>query len=397
MALRVLSVLGTRPEAIKLAPVIKCLAENPGIVSHVCSTAQHREMLDQVLSLFSISPDFDLDLMRPRQDLGELTARVLTSMRPVIEKAKPDILLVQGDTTTCLAAALAAFYAGVPVGHIEAGLRTGDMAAPFPEEANRVLVSRLARMHFAPTTKARDNLLAEGVDAAQVFVTGNTVIDALLSVRDRAASEAGSESLTPGLRREWASGGRRILITGHRRESFGTGFQNLCAAIRELAERYPDWRFVYPVHLNPNVREPVGRLLGGIANVFLIEPLTYLPFVWLMDTSDLILTDSGGIQEEGPTLGKPVLVTRADTERPEAVEAGTVILVGTNKEKIVAGVEAVLLDAALYSKMSRAHNPYGDGRSAARIVGHLSEAFRSADLKEGADPTEGQAGTRTGA
>jgi UDP-N-acetylglucosamine 2-epimerase (non-hydrolysing) len=373
MALRVLSVLGTRPEAIKLAPVIKRLGETPGVVSQVCATAQHRQMLDQVLALFEIAPDYDLDLMRPGQDLYEITARVLTAMKPVIEAAKPDILLVQGDTTTCLASALAAFYAGVPVGHVEAGLRTGDMAAPFPEEANRVLVSRLARLHFAPTAKSRDNLLGEGVPADRIFVTGNTVIDALLSVRNKADSDAGAGTLDPALRRDWRAGEHRVLVTGHRRESFGGGFESLCAAIRDLAERHSGWRFIYPVHLNPNVREPVGRILGGLANVALIEPLEYLPFVWLMDSSDVILTDSGGIQEEGPSLGKPVLVMRAVTERPEAVEAGTVMLVGTERQKIIEGMESVLLDRGLYRRMARAHNPYGDGRAAERIVDILGQ------------------------
>ena len=388
MALRVLSVLGTRPEAIKLAPVITRLADTPGVVSLVCATAQHRQMLDQVLSLFEIAPDYDLDLMRPGQDLYELTARVLTAMKPVLEKAKPDILIAQGDTTTCLAASLAAFYAGVPIGHVEAGLRTGDLAAPFPEEANRVLVSRLARLHFAPTAKSRDNLLAEGTPAERIFVTGNTVIDALLSVRGKAA-EAGADAIDPALRRDWLAGRHRVLITGHRRESFGGGFESLCAAIRDLAERHGDWRFIYPVHLNPNVREPVGRILGGLSNVALIEPLEYLPFVWLMDSTDLILTDSGGIQEEGPSLGKPVLVMRTVTERPEAVEAGTVMLVGTERAKIIEGTESVLLDRELYQRMSRAHNPYGDGRSAERIADILLQWAGGA-----ARPAERSAGKR---
>jgi UDP-N-acetylglucosamine 2-epimerase (non-hydrolysing) len=348
--------------------VIKQLDAAPGIVSVVCATAQHRQMLDQVLTLFDIAPDYDLNLMRPGQELGEITARVLTEIKPVIDGAKPDVLLVQGDTTTCLAAAIAAFYAGVPVGHVEAGLRTGDIASPFPEEGNRVLVSRLARLHFAPTERSRDNLLAEGIPADRIFVTGNTVIDALLSVRTKATSEAGAGKLDSALRRDWMAGTRRVLVTGHRRESFGDGFVSLCSAIRDLAERHSDWRFIYPVHLNPNVREPVGRILGGLSNVALIEPLEYLPFVWLMDTTDVILTDSGGIQEEGPSLGKPVLVMRSVTERPEAVEAGTVMLVGTDKAKIVGGVESVLLDNALYARMARAHNPYGDGHAAARIV-----------------------------
>ncbi len=366
--MRVLSVLGTRPEAIKLAPVIKRLEATPGVDSLVCATAQHRQMLDQVLEIFGIVPDFDLDLMRPGQDLYDLTARVLTAMKPVLAEAKPDILLVQGDTTTCFGAALAAFYAGIPVGHVEAGLRTGDLSAPFPEEANRVLVSRLARLHFAPTATSRDNLLAEGTAADRIWVTGNTVIDALLSVRERAARTGGAGALSPEMGGDWMAGEYRVLITGHRRESFGGGFESLCTAIRTLAERHPDWRFVYPVHLNPNVQEPVGRILGGLSNVALIEPLEYLPFVWLMDSADVILTDSGGIQEEGPSLGKPVLVMRAVTERPEAVEAGTVMLVGTDRDKIIRGVETVLLDKAVYDRMARAHNPYGDGHAAARIA-----------------------------
>lgn len=373
MALRVLSVLGTRPEAIKLAPVIKRLEATAGFESLVCATAQHRQMLDQVLALFEIAPDYDLDLMQPGQDLFDLTARVLTAMKSVLAQAKPDILLVQGDTTTCMASALAAFYAGVPIGHVEAGLRTGDLAAPFPEEANRVLVSRLAALHFAPTAASRDNLLAEGTPAETVSVTGNTVIDALLSIRDKAAKTGGVGALDPEQCGDWMAGSYRVLITGHRRESFGSGFESLCSAIRDLARRHPDWRFIYPVHLNPNVREPVGRILGGLSNVALIEPLEYLPFVWLMDSADVILTDSGGIQEEGPSLGKPVLVMRAVTERPEAVEAGTVMLVGTDKARIVDGVESVLLDEALYAQMARAHNPYGDGHAAERIARILKD------------------------
>jgi UDP-N-acetylglucosamine 2-epimerase (non-hydrolysing) len=378
-AMRVLSVLGTRPEAIKLAPVIKRLAATTGVESLVCATAQHREMLDQVLAIFGIAPDFDLDLMRPGQDLYDLTARVITAMKPVLAEAKPDILLVQGDTTTCFCAALAAFYAGIPVGHVEAGLRTGDLSAPFPEEANRVLCSRLTRLHFAPTAKSRANLLAEGIPADGIWVTGNTVIDALLSIRERAAATGGAGALPPGMVTDWQAGAQRVLITGHRRESFGGGFESLCTAIRTLAERHPDWRFVYPVHLNPNVQEPVSRILGGMANVALIEPLEYLPFVWLMDSADVILTDSGGIQEEGPSLGKPVLVMRAVTERPEAVDAGTVMLVGTDREKIIQGVESVLLDRALYDRMARAHNPYGDGRAAERIADILCAWARGGD------------------
>ena len=393
MGIRVLSVLGTRPEAIKLAPVIKRLEATSEIESSVCATAQHREMLDQVLTLFDIAPDYDLDLMEPNQDLYGLTARVVTGMRDVLASATPDIMLVQGDTTTCFGAALAAFYGHVPIGHVEAGLRTGDLAAPFPEEGNRVLVSQLARLHFAPTSWARDNLLSEGVPPDHVSVTGNTVIDALLSIRDRASAAGGADVLEPEARSAWLSGARRILITGHRRESFGSGFENLCTAIRDLAVGHPDWRFVYPVHLNPNVREPVGRILEGLPNVTLIEPVDYLPFVWLMDGADVILTDSGGIQEEGPSLGKPVLVMREVTERPEAVEAGTVMLVGTDRSKIVDGIEAVLQDDATYRRMARAHNPYGDGQASDRIV-RILKAWARGDAapKDATFAPQGSAG-----
>lgn len=367
MPLRVLSVVGTRPEAIKLAPVILRLHKAPGIQGAVCATGQHREMLDQVLGLFGIVPDYDLDVMQPGQDLYDVTSRVLLAMRGVLEQERPDIVLVQGDTTTCLSAALAAFYAGVPVGHVEAGLRTGDLAAPFPEEANRSLVTRITALHFAPTDQSRENLLREGVDPDSISVTGNTVIDALLSIRARAAALT-DFPFPEALRADWQNpDGRRLLVTGHRRENFGPGFENLCNAIAELAKRHSDWQVIYPVHLNPNVQEPVRRILGDVKNVALIEPLDYLPFVWLMDTADVILTDSGGIQEEAPSLGKPVLVMRDVTERPEAVEAGTVRLVGTDRNKIVTGVESVMLDDATYKRMSKAHNPYGDGKAAERI------------------------------
>ncbi len=373
MPLRVLSVLGTRPEAIKLAPVVLRLRDAPGIHSAVCASGQHREMLDQVLGLFGIVPDHDLDVMQPGQDLYDVTARVLLAMRAVLSAERPELVLVQGDTTTCLAAALAAFYAGVPVGHVEAGLRTGDLTAPFPEEANRSLVTRITDLHFAPTERSRENLLREGVAPDSIFVTGNTVIDALLSVRDRAA-ELTDLPIADDLRADWLRPGtRRLLVTGHRRENFGEGFESLCGAIADLAIRHPDWRVIYPVHLNPNVQEPVRRILGGLKNVALIEPLDYLPFVWLMDTADVILTDSGGIQEEAPSLGKPVLVMRDVTERPEAVDAGTVRLVGTDKPTIVTGVESVMLDDGIYKRMSKAHNPYGDGMAARRIHAVIEE------------------------
>lgn len=379
MSMRALSVVGTRPEAIKLAPVISKLREEAGVESRVCATAQHREMLDQVLELFDIRPDVDLDLMQQGQDLYALTSRVLLAMRDVLRAEAPDVVVVQGDTTTCFAATLAAFYAGIPVAHVEAGLRTGDLAAPFPEEANRALVGRLARLHFAPTAWAKGNLLAEGIQDDAIQVTGNTVIDALLAVRSGVESLSDDHwqaEIGSALHSAWRNGaGRRVLITGHRRENFGQGFEDLCGAIRDLAIRYPDWRFVYPVHLNPNVQDPVRRILTGLGNVHLIEPLEYQPFVWFMNGADLILTDSGGIQEEAPSLGKPVLVMREVTERPEAVEAGTVMLVGTDRGKIVGGVESVLLDSEVYERMSKAHNPYGDGKAAGRIVRALIATF----------------------
>jgi UDP-N-acetylglucosamine 2-epimerase (non-hydrolysing) len=373
---RVLSIFGTRPEAIKMAPVVRALADVPGVKSLVCVTAQHRQMLDQVLALFAIRPDIDLDVMRPAQDLFDVTAAVLLGLRDVLREVRPDIVLVQGDTTTCFAAALAAFYEGIAIGHVEAGLRTGNLRAPFPEEANRTLVSRLAGQHFAPTAEARDNLRREGVPAASIRVTGNTVIDALFMVRDRLADfptahwqECFGRHLHARLSESEVP---VVLVTGHRRESFGQGFDDLCAAIQALAMAHPDWTIVYPVHLNPNVQRPVRSLLSDLANVFLIEPLDYLPFVWLMNRATLILTDSGGIQEEAPSLGKPVLVTREVTERPEAVAAGTVRLVGTDRDRIIAEVETLLTDRTAYDRMARAHNPYGDGRAAARIVEHLS-------------------------
>lgn len=372
MTLRVLSIFGTRPEAIKMAPVVLGLAHANGIESKVCVTAQHREMLDQVLDLFKIKPDYDLNLMAPGQDLFDVTARSLLGLRDVLRQDRPDIVLVHGDTTTCFAAALAAFYEGIPVGHIEAGLRTGDMRAPFPEEANRSLVGRIAAYHFAPTEGSRCNLLAESMPADRIFVTGNTVIDALFMVRDMVDTYGDNYwriHFGTKLYERIADPERKlILITGHRRENFGQGFINLCTAIRDLANAHPDWDLLYPVHLNPKVRQPVYDILAGLDNVMLIEPEGYAPFVWLMDQSDVILTDSGGIQEEGPALGKPVLVMRDVTERPEAVDAGTVLLVGTNREKIVEGIEKVLLNKVVYDAMSHAHNPYGDGHAVPRII-----------------------------
>lgn len=377
MTLRVLSIFGTRPEAIKMAPVVLGLARAEGIESKVCVTAQHRQMLDQVLDLFKIKPDHDLDLMAPGQDLFDITARSLLGLRDVLRQERPDVVLVHGDTTTCFAAALAAFYENIPVGHVEAGLRTGDLCAPFPEEANRSLVGRIASYHFAPTEGSRHNLLAESVNPGRIWVTGNTVIDALLMVRDMVSAYGDAhwrEHFGAKLYERIIDPMRKlILITGHRRENFGQGFVDLCSAIRDLANAHPDWDLLYPVHLNPNVRKPVYEILEGLDNVMLIEPEDYAPFVWLMAHSDMILTDSGGIQEEGPALGKPVLVMRNVTERPEAVEAGTVLLVGTHQEKIVSGVESVLLDKRVYDTMSHAHNPYGDGHAVTRIIEALRQ------------------------
>lgn len=379
MTLRVLTVFGTRPEAIKMAPVVLGLQQAEGIESLVCVTAQHREMLDQVLKLFEIIPDYDLNIMKPGQDLYDVTANALLGMRVVLRDCKPDLVLVHGDTTTCFAAALAAFYEQIKIGHVEAGLRTGNMLAPFPEEANRSMVGRLTSYHFAPTELAKKNLLKENVNEASITVTGNTVIDALLIVRDKVNQISDSdwekrfgESL---LNRIVDTERKLILVTGHRRENFGQGFVDLCGAIKTLADNHPNWDLIYPVHLNPNVQKPVNEILGETDNVFLITPQDYAPFVWLMDKCDLILTDSGGIQEEGPSLGKPVLVMRDVTERPEAIDAGTVKLVGTNKDKIVSVVENVLLDSAVYSVMSHAHNPYGDGKSVGRIVEVLKETY----------------------
>lgn len=374
---KILTVFGTRPEAIKMAPVALGIAEDSSFTAEICITAQHREMLDQVMNIFSLKADYDLNLMRPGQDLYDITSRVLVGMRDVLREAKPDIVLVHGDTTTCFAAGLAAFYEGIKLGHVEAGLRTGNMQAPFPEEANRSLVGRLANYHFAPTELAKNNLLAENVDPSSIYITGNTVIDALLMVRDKADAMPAShwqQVFGQELYQEITHPQKKlILITGHRRENFGQGFVDLCNAIKELAKKHPDWVLLYPVHLNPNVQKPVNEILSGLANAHLIEPQEYLPFVWLMNQSDLILTDSGGIQEEGPSLGKPVLVMRAVTERPEAVVAGTVKLVGTNTKKIVDGVEQVLLDKNVYKTMSTAINPYGDGKATQRIVEILSQ------------------------
>lgn len=367
---KVLLVFGTRPEAIKMAPVYEALKANPSLDVRVAVTAQHREMLDQVLRLFGIEPDYDLNVMKPGQGLTEITAAVLAGLKPVLEDYVPDLLLVHGDTTTTLSASLAAYYQQIPVGHVEAGLRTGNNYSPWPEEINRKITGTIATLHFAPTERSKANLLAENVSPLHITVTGNTVIDALLDVvgrleRDTTLSDKLDEHL--GLTASLKSGRRIILVTGHRRESHGGGFERICDALAQLAER-PDVEIVYPVHLNPNVKEPVERLLGRLDNVRLIAPQDYLPFVQLMRRAALILTDSGGVQEEAPSLGKPVLVMRETTERPEAVEAGTVKLVGTDTAMIVSEATRLLDDRAAYDSMSFAHNPYGDGRAAARIV-----------------------------
>lgn len=365
---RVLFVLGTRPEAIKLAPVVACLRERPGqFETRVAVTAQHRELLDQVLEAFSIAPDHDLNLMQPGQTLFQSTARIMAALEGVLAQEKPDWILVQGDTTTAFCGALAAFYAGVRVGHVEAGLRTGDKSKPFPEEMNRVLIGRLADAHYAPTAAAAANLAREGVPAAAIVVTGNTGIDAILRVRE--GLESGR--LRPGPLPRLDPSRKLILVTAHRRESFGAGLEGICAALARLARRN-DVEIVYPVHPNPNVTGPVQRLLGGCANVHLVDPLPYVSFVDLMRRAHLLLTDSGGIQEEAPPLGKPVLVMRDKTERPEAVAAGTARLVGTDPDRIVREAAELLDDACAHAERSRIYHPYGDGRAAVRIREHLS-------------------------
>ncbi|MCR4664411.1 MAG: UDP-N-acetylglucosamine 2-epimerase (non-hydrolyzing) [Paludibacteraceae bacterium] len=378
----ILPVFGTRPEAIKMAPLVKHLQAMPEqFKTVVCVTGQHRQMLDQVLDIFDIRPDYDLNIMRPNQDLYDITARVLTDMRDVLKAVKPDIVLVHGDTTTSTAAALAAFYQQIPVGHVEAGLRTYNVYSPWPEEMNRQLTGRIATYHFAPTPLAQQHLLSEHTDEKRIIVTGNTVIDALQMVVRRLHEDnslrdtACRELLDFGYDiRRTDKGKRLILITGHRRENFGDGFLHICHAIKNVSERYPDTDFVYPVHLNPNVRKPVFDILGNgtTDNVFLIEPLQYLPFVVMMERSYLILTDSGGVQEEAPGLGKPVLVMRDTTERPEAVDAGTVRLVGTDQTAIEQGIISLMENKDLYRQMSEAVNPYGDGKACERIANFLT-------------------------
>ena len=381
----VMLVFGTRPEAIKMAPLVKKFQKHPEAFNTiVCVTGQHRQMLDQVLQLFEITPDYDLNIMKQGQDLYDVTARVLTGMRDILKESQPDVVLVHGDTTTSTAAALAAFYQQIPVGHVEAGLRTHNIYSPWPEEMNRQITGRIATYNFAPTPLSKANLLREAVTEESITVTGNTVIDALYWVvnkinEDKALNaELSTQLAQAGYDVNRLADGRKlVLITGHRRENFGSGFINMCTAIKDLTQKYPDVDFVYPMHLNPNVRKPIhevfGEDLNNLGNMFFIEPLEYLSFVYLMEKSTIVLTDSGGIQEEAPGLGKPVLVMRDTTERPEALEAGTVKLVGTNYDKIVAEVSALLDDQAHYDAMSKAVNPYGDGLACGRIVETLKK------------------------
>ena len=382
---KIMLVFGTRPEAIKMAPLVKEFQKHPDeFQTIVCVTGQHREMLDQVLHIFEITPDYDLNIMKQGQDLYDVTARVLLGMRDVLKEARPDVVLVHGDTTTSTAAALAAFYQQIPVGHVEAGLRTHNIYSPWPEEMNRQLTGRIATYHFAPTPLSRQNLLTEAVQESHITVTGNTVIDALYMVVEKIKGDkvldAELESVLKqsGYDVNRLSGGKKlVLITGHRRENFGDGFISMCKAIKTLTEKYPEVDFIYPMHLNPNVRKPIhevfGEDLSGLGNMFFIEPLEYLSFVYLMEKSTIVLTDSGGIQEEAPGLGKPVLVMRDTTERPEALEAGTVKLVGTDYDKIIKEVSALIEDREYYDRMSKAVNPYGDGKACQRITDRLMQ------------------------
>ncbi|MCV6615754.1 MAG: UDP-N-acetylglucosamine 2-epimerase (non-hydrolyzing) [Cellvibrionaceae bacterium] len=366
--MKVLSVFGTRPEAIKMAPLVRQLEQEPAIQSQLCVTAQHREMLDQVLNLFALTPDYDLNIMGKGQDLSDISAKIILGLREVLRSAQPDLVLVHGDTSTTFAASLAAYYEQIAVGHVEAGLRTGNIYSPWPEEANRRLTGVIAKYHFCPTQGACQNLLNEGIDRNHIVVTGNTVIDALHWVVGRIESDPKINKIAAAQFQFLQEERPLILVTGHRRESFGAGFERICESIRKIAISYPHCQIVYPVHLNPNVQKPVARLLSDIENVHLIAPLNYLPFVYLMSRAYLILTDSGGVQEEGPSLGKPVLVMRDITERPEAVEAGTVRLVGTDVARIVRAVAGLMESQSSYNDMARAVNPYGDGQACSRIV-----------------------------
>lgn len=373
MSIKVLTVFGTRPEAIKMAPLVTQFIADDRFNPKVCVTGQHREMLDQVLELFEITPDYDLNIMKSGQTLPEITSKILVELTPIIKSFQPELILVHGDTATTFAASLAAYYEQVPVAHVEAGLRTGDIYSPWPEEANRKLTGALARLHFAPTNSSKQNLLNEGYPEENIIVTGNTVIDALFHIQKVLES---NEPLKSSLKEQFSfldHNKKVILVTGHRRESFGEGFENICKALASIARDYPDAQIVYPVHLNPNVQEPVNRILKNIDNIYLIEPQQYLPFTYLMGKAHIILTDSGGIQEEAPSLGKPVLVMRNTTERPEAIDAGTVKLIGTDQDRIVKEIKLLMDDNSEYKKMSQAHNPYGDGMAVKRIVDVISK------------------------
>jgi UDP-N-acetylglucosamine 2-epimerase (non-hydrolysing) len=374
--MKILTVFGTRPEAIKMAPLVSALASDSRFEAKICVTAQHREMLDQVLKLFEITPDFDLNLMKPGQSLNDVTSGVLSKLKPVLNEFEPDVVLVHGDTATTFAAALAAYYEQITVGHVEAGLRTQNIYSPWPEEGNRKLTGALTKFHFAPTQTSKENLLLENHVEKDIIVTGNTVIDALLMVQDKITRDS---ELTVSLAAKFSmldKSKKLILVTGHRRESFGSGFENICQALAITAKKYPQAQILYPMHLNPNVREPVNRLLQGIDNIFLIEPQEYLPFIYLMTQAHIILTDSGGIQEEAPSLGKPVLVMRDTTERPEALSAGTVKLVGTCTSKIVESITELMENPIAYQTMSIAHNPYGDGNACIRILNTLYHCYK---------------------
>ncbi len=376
----ILFVFGTRPEAIKMAPILSSISKGKqSFISKVCVTAQHREMLDQILSLFEIKPDFDLNIMKEKQDLTGLSANLLTGMKEIFESLSPDAVIVQGDTTTALTAAQAAFLSGIPVGHVEAGLRTYDLQAPFPEEFNRQVISKIASWHFAPTLNSKNNLLSEGIRENQIHITGNTVIDALLDIKTKINQNANLKNkLLRGLEelcKDDIFEKKYILITGHRRENFGDGFQDICHAVARLSKEFKDINFIYPVHLNPQVRNPVNKLLASSKNVYLIPPQDYDSFLFLLDRCFVVLTDSGGIQEEAPSLGKPVLVMRDKTERPEAIDAGTVKLVGADKQKIYEGVKELLNNSKLYSEMSKAHNPYGNGKASKKILKVLNKVI----------------------
>jgi UDP-N-acetylglucosamine 2-epimerase (non-hydrolysing) len=370
--MKILSVFGTRPEAIKMAPLVHALAEDSRFDAKVCVTAQHREMLDQVIELFEIIPDYDLNLMKAGQTLNEVTARILTELKPVLKEFKPDVVLVHGDTATTFAASLAAYYEQISVGHVEAGLRTGNIYSPWPEEGNRKLTGALTKYHFAPTETSKKNLVIENYSESDIHITGNTVIDALLMIKKKIDKDSYLNDKLSANFPMLDENKRLILVTGHRRESFGGGFERICEALALTANRYPDAQILYPMHLNPNVREPVNRILKGINNIYLIEPQQYLPFIYLMNQAHIILTDSGGIQEEAPSLGKPVLVMRDTTERPEAISAGTVKLVGTDVEVMTAAINDLMDNEDAYKEMSFSHNPYGDGDACGKILDILA-------------------------